>query len=129
MRWIHVIGDSLSANALRVALREQGFAVTSEGKATFTIALEERVGEMPIMDSLDGPIEREIFAAVRAKTPSGQVLVQHAGGVQATDEIRIIVPPSQREREACVSGVVVGLLEYLKNIPLREAQARSWRHR
>jgi hypothetical protein len=127
LRFIKVVGDNNTARAVRVALREQGFAIVDE-QPTFTIGIAEAtVFECPTFDSVDGPIERELFAAIRSVTPSGRMATLHAGGVQSEDEVRIMVPQDAEESRAVVSGIVVGCLQAVKAKAGRPRRWFEWR--
>jgi hypothetical protein len=108
LRFIRVVGDSLAARALRVALAEQGFAVVDRGE-TFELQVEEADVDDPIIDSVHGDVEPFLVKALRR---GRHLVIQDRGGLQRDDAVRLVIPAAHRT--ATVSALVVGCIDYLK---------------
>ena len=105
---IRVLGDCLSARALRGDLSRAGFAVTDTG-ARYTLHIEEGYAGEILVDSIDGQIDRAITEHLRALTTT-PIKVQTAGGIQSEFEIRMSVPPDQAEQANIEKAILRGLL-------------------
>lgn len=110
---IVILGENPTAAIVRSWLQREQFAVLSQQPeitigGVYTITILEQTSDRIIFDSIDSPLETNIFQATRklCKTP---ISIQTAGGVQSRSAIKIIFGP---ENSAAVAqGVVHGLLK------------------
>ncbi len=108
-----IAGESPAAKALRGQLARQDFHLTAY-HPHLTIRIEEQPGAVrPLLDSVDGELERAILRHLRKQTVT-PIEIQTAGGVQSNREIRIVLPPTDEERRAVEVGVFRALLELSK---------------
>lgn len=103
LRWIAIVGDNLTAAAVRTAVHELGFAVVNGG-GTFTLYIDERPGPLTI-DSVDSPFERLLVKHLRS-CGAGDLRIQDETGVRSDLAARVILPPLQASRVAVVGAIV-----------------------
>lgn len=118
---VRVTGDNETATVVRGTLQRGGFVVT-DAWPRIAIEIVEADVPQPILDGVDSELERHLLAAVADRTPSGQVLIQRAGGVRSDQAMRITVPARDEERVAMETALLRGLDRYA-----RGGRRRWWR--
>jgi len=105
-----ISGDGPTAKALRGLLARHDFHLTSH-HPHLTIRIEESPdAKRPVLDSVDGELERAILRHLRRQT-SMPVEIHTACGVQSVEEVGIVVPPVEQERRAVEVAAFRALLE------------------
>ena len=105
-----IAGDGPTAKALRGQLARHDFHLTSN-HPHWTIRIEEVPdAKQPVLDSVDGELERAILRHLRRQT-STPIEIHTAGGVESGEEVRIVVPPVEEERRAVEVAAFRALLE------------------
>ena len=76
----------------------------------------------PVVDGVDSEFERAVVNAIAELTPSGQILLQRAGGNRSDAAMVVTVPATEKEREAVEKGLLRGLLNHCKALPTHDDQ-------
>ena len=109
---IDIQGPSRSVGALAGLLTKAGYLVTAN-HAHYTIVLEDASGVQPYItvDAIDGEIEANVVRHICQRTEI-PVLLQRAGGILTHRAIRVVIPPSERDKVAVAveEGIMCGMM-------------------
>jgi hypothetical protein len=123
---IIVNGDNDTAKAVRGILLQGGFVVTTQ-LARLELTIEEADIPEPVLDGVDGELERQLLAAIADQSPSGRVLIQRKGGNRSDQVMRIIVPAVDEERVAIETAVLRALHAFVTGKKAQSLNGRSLR--
>jgi hypothetical protein len=121
---IAVLGDCLSAKAVRGLLEQAGYVVVSKGQQ-YTLKIAESAEPSVIVDGVDCELERHVVNEI-AKLIDGDIVLRRAGGVQSDVELSIIVPANDDVRIAVERGIVRGFMRTARR-PIPEDQKPFWK--
>ncbi len=108
-----VHGENDTAKAVRGVLLQGGFVVT-DNLARLELTIDEGSVAEPVLDGVDGELERHLLSAIADLTPSGRVLIQRQGGNRSDSAMRITVPTSDAERVAMETAILRALHGYVR---------------
>lgn len=106
---IQIVGDSLTANAVRCGLQMARLAIT-DTLPDYTIEFTETHKDVPVIDGVDCEIERLIINSI-ASVAKTDIYLARQGGIQSDNKIIISIPrfsePNQLKliEKAVIQGV------------------------
>lgn len=102
---ISIVGDSISAKAIRQLLVMEGLAITDEGPQ-FIITIGETVRDIPVIDGVDSELERKLINQI-AKQADTCIYLQRPGGCQSDQSIEILMPKFEPTDKLCKIEIAI----------------------